>query len=118
MDDNTERDALVEETEAESSRSAAARLFDIRRVIGYLFIAYGLIVTLMGVFDGQAEIDKAQGVRINLWAGLVMLAFGLLMLGWALWRPTAAPEPPTDGDDRDGDGGGEPTSESGPASRD
>lgn len=107
MDDNTERareveegaeDTLVEETEQEQRRSAAARLFDIRRVIGGLFAAYGLIVTLMGVFDSKAEIDKAQGLRINLWAGLAMLAFGLFMLGWAVLRPAEAPEP------RDGEG--------------
>ena len=30
--------------------------------------------------------------RINLWAGLVMLAFGLLMLLWQWLRPL---EPPT-----------------------
>ncbi|MFB9239257.1 hypothetical protein ACFFWC_27620 [Plantactinospora siamensis] len=106
MDDNTERasgaaggpdDALVEETEQEEKRSAAARLFDVRRVIGGLFTLYGLIVTLMGLFDSKAEIDKAQGVHINLWAGLIMLAFGLFMLGWAMLRPTDAPEP-HDGD--------------------
>nr|BFE69429.1 hypothetical protein GCM10020092_027300 [Actinoplanes digitatis] len=56
--------------------SAAARLFDVRRVIGGLFVVYGLIVTLVGVFDGSAEIAKAQGVRINLWMGLAMLALG------------------------------------------
>ncbi|KAB1915056.1 hypothetical protein [Micromonospora sp. AMSO31t] len=100
MADNPERhprgeahDPLVEETEAEEARSAAARLFDIRRVIGGLFVAYGLIVGLMGLFDSSAEIDKAQGVRINLWAGLVMLAFGLLMLLWQWLRPTEPPEP-------------------------
>ena len=49
--------------------SAAARLFDVRRVIGGLFVVYGVIVTLLGIFDSKAEIDKAQGVRINLWDG-------------------------------------------------
>ncbi|NES15576.1 MULTISPECIES: hypothetical protein [Micromonospora] len=87
-------DPLVDETEdAREARSAAARLFDIRRVIGGLFVAYGLIVGLMGLFDSTAEIDKAQGVRINLWAGLVMLAFGLAMLGWQWVSPNRPPEP-------------------------
>ncbi|MEU0151854.1 MULTISPECIES: hypothetical protein [Micromonospora] len=87
-------DPLVDETEdAREARSAAARLFDIRRVIGGLFVAYGLIVGLMGLFDSSAEIEKAQGVRINLWAGLAMLAFGLLMLLWQRLRPTEPPEP-------------------------
>jgi sulfite exporter TauE/SafE len=94
MDYRNERahDPQVEETEAERARSAAARLFDIRRVIGGLFVVYGVIVGLIGLFDSPAEIDKAQGVRINLWAGAVMLLFGLLMLAWQWWRPA---EPPT-----------------------
>ncbi len=42
---------------------------------------------MLGLFDSQEEIDKAAGVNINLWAGLGMLVFGLLMLLWALTRP-------------------------------
>ncbi|MDI6101553.1 hypothetical protein QLQ12_23315 [Actinoplanes sp. NEAU-A12] len=68
-----------------------ARLFDVRRVIGGLFVVYGLIVTLIGVFDGPSELEKAQGVRINLWMGLGMLALGLLMLLWLRLNPP--PEP-------------------------
>ncbi|MFJ1539614.1 hypothetical protein ACIODS_13830 [Micromonospora chalcea] len=87
-------DPLVDETEdAREARSAAARLFDIRRVIGGLFVAYGLMVGLMGLFDTSAEIDKAQGLRINLWAGAAMLVFGLLMLLWQRLSPTETPEP-------------------------
>ncbi|MGC4807167.1 hypothetical protein [Micromonospora sp. DT233] len=93
MSEESERahDPLVAETEQERRKSAAARLFDIRRVIGGLFVAYGLIVGGMGLFDGQPEIDKAQGLRINLWAGLAMLAFGLLFL---LWQHLSPPTPP------------------------
>ncbi|SCE93918.1 hypothetical protein [Micromonospora chokoriensis] len=87
------KDPLIDETQAEQRRSAAARLFDIRRVIGGLFVAYGVIVTLIGIFDSRAEIDKAEGVRINLWAGLAMLAFGLLMLLWQWLRPAEPPAP-------------------------
>ena len=80
--------------------SAAARLFDVRRVIGGLFVVYGLIVTLLGIFDTSAEIEKAQGVRINLWMGLSMLALGGLFLLWLWWRPievsTAAKDPTED----------------------
>jgi hypothetical protein len=80
----------------ENEGSRAARLFDVRRVIGGLFVVYGVIVTLIGIFDSPAEIDKAQGVRINLWMGLAMLAFGLLMLLWLRLNPPAAPEPPAE----------------------
>jgi len=80
-------------TEAETVR--AARLFDVRRVIGGLFTVYGVIVTTLGIFDSQEEIDKAAGVRINLWIGLGMLILGLLFLLWQWWRP-AEPPPPSD----------------------
>jgi xanthine/uracil/vitamin C permease (AzgA family) len=73
----------------------AARLFDVRRVIGGLFTVYGVIVTILGIFDSQEEIDKAAGVRINLWIGLGMLILGLLFLLWQWWRP-AEPPPPSD----------------------
>jgi hypothetical protein len=78
--------------------SAAARLFDVRRVIGGLFVVYGVIVTLLGIFDTGAEIDKAQGVRINLWMGLAMLALGGFFLLWLWWRPTELPATKADPD--------------------
>jgi len=76
----------------EKKLSAAARLFDVRRVIGGLFVVYGVIVTLIGLFDTQAEIDKAEGVRINLWMGIGMLVLGLLFLLWLRLNPTKPPE--------------------------
>jgi hypothetical protein len=69
------------------STRRAANLFDLRRIIGGLFVAYGVLLTVLGLFDSQEEIDKAAGVNINLWAGLGMLVFGLLMITWALTRP-------------------------------
>jgi hypothetical protein len=62
-------------------------IFDLRRIIGGLFVFYGLLLAALGLFDSQEEIDKAAGVNINLWAGLGMLVFGLLMIVWALTRP-------------------------------
>src|SRR4051812_5930336 len=78
---------MAEELEGGERTKRVARLFDVRRVIGGLFVVYGVIVTLLGIFDTQAEIDKAQGVRINLWMGLGMLVFGLLMLLWLRLNP-------------------------------
>jgi hypothetical membrane protein len=75
----------------EKKQVRVARLFDVRRVIGGLFVVYGVILTLIGVFDSPAELDKAQGVRINLWMGLAMLALGLFMLVWLRLNPP--PEP-------------------------
>ncbi|GAA4590080.1 hypothetical protein BJY16_009113 [Actinoplanes octamycinicus] len=64
-----------------------SRLFDVRAVIGGMFVVYGVIVTVIGLFDSPEEIDKAQGVRINLWMGLAMLALGGLMLLWLRLNP-------------------------------
>ncbi len=79
----------------------AARLFDVRRVIGGLFVVYGVIVTLIGVFDSPADIEKAEGVRINLWMGLAMLALGGLMLLWLRLNPPEAPAPPDEDETRE-----------------
>ena len=94
-------DEFVDETLDAERRSAAARLFDVRRVIGGLFIVYGVIVTLIGLFDSDPELEKAQGVRINLWTGLGMLALGALFLVWQWVRPAEAPRP-ADGDEAPG----------------
>jgi hypothetical protein len=92
-DDRHPDDEQIPEEEAQEKVSAAARLFDVRRVIGGLFIVYGVIVTLLGIFDSEAEIQKAQGVRINLWMGIAMLALGAFMLLWLRLNPPHAPQP-------------------------
>jgi hypothetical protein len=76
-----------EEREAAQVSPSAARLFDVRRVIGGLFTVYGVIVTIVGVVDSGSALTKARGVRINLWVGLAMLALGLLFLIWQWLRP-------------------------------
>jgi hypothetical protein len=65
----------------------AANLFDLRRIIGGLFLLYGLILTITGLGDSDAEIAKAAGVHINLLAGLGMLALGGFFVAWGLLRP-------------------------------
>jgi hypothetical protein len=81
----------TEEDEAQAAR--VANRFDIRRLIGGVFLVYGLILVGLGVFGSTAEKRKAAGVNINLWTGLGMLVFAGLMIFWALTRPTV-PEPP------------------------
>jgi hypothetical protein len=87
-DSVADRDREIEETEAAKSSSAVG-LFDIRRVIGGLFTLYGVLVLGAGIIDGSAASKKAAGIDINLWTGLAMLVFGLLMLLWLMLRPTA-----------------------------
>jgi hypothetical protein len=85
-----ERDQRANETPEQGTgqrEAQAANLFDLRRIIGALFVLYGVVLTIVGLGDSDAEIAKAAGVRINLWAGLGMLALGLFFIAWALWRP-------------------------------
>jgi hypothetical protein len=65
----------------------AANLFDLRRIIGGVFVAWGVLLVILGLFDSEEEIEKAAGVNINLYAGLGMLVLGLLFLLWAFTRP-------------------------------
>ncbi|GAA1349256.1 hypothetical protein [Streptomyces beijiangensis] len=87
---------LHKEVSALEAKSAtAARLFDIRRIIGGLFVVYGIIVTIAGIMASDADLKKAQGININLWTGLAMLALGLFFLIWLKLRPVVPPTPPT-----------------------
>jgi hypothetical protein len=66
----------------------AANRFDIRRLIGSLFILYGLILIVLGAVGSHEVKTKAAGLNINLWTGLGMAVFGALMVFWAFARPT------------------------------
>ena len=55
---------------------------DIRLPIGGMFAVTGLLLVVYGLATGgdAAMYERATGVNINLWWGLAMLAFGLVML--------------------------------------
>ena len=77
-------------TAADEAKAArAANRFDIRRIIGGLFILYSLILIALGLFGSHHIKTKAAGINVDLWTGLGMLVFGGLMVFWALYRPTA-----------------------------
>ena len=85
-------DPLIERTEGAAEQSGgremrAANLFDLRRIIGGVFGVWGVLLVLLGLTESDAEIERAAGVNINLWAGLGMLAISLIFLTWALTRP-------------------------------
>ena len=65
----------------------AANLFDLRRIIGGVFVAWGVLLTVLGITESDAEIQKAAGININLYAGLGMLVVGIIFLLWAFTRP-------------------------------
>jgi xanthine/uracil/vitamin C permease (AzgA family) len=84
-------------TESGVTASAAAKLFDIRLMIGGLFTLYGVALTIYSFFTSPEEIEKAAGININLWLGLGMLVLGLLFLLWRRLDPVVHVEPnPTD----------------------
>ena len=90
-DDPMEPTGATDEDEIKAAR--AANRFDIRRIIGGVFIVYSLILIALGLFGSHHVKNKAAGINIDLWTGLAMLVFGGLMIFWALTRPTV-PEPP------------------------
>jgi len=70
---------------------------DVRLPIGGLFASLGLVLTVYGLAtaDDPTHYARSMSVNINLWWGLVMLAFGLLLLlaTWLGRRDTSGPHP-------------------------
>lgn len=94
-------------TESKPRRAGA---FDVRIIIALLIGVYGLVITIMGIgFTSDAELEKAAGVNINLWAGIGMLIFAAMFVLWARFRPIAVTEPETE----EQQAGGDPTGTSG-----
>jgi len=71
----------------EAALKKAANRFDLRRIIGGLFLLYGVILTVVGIVGSDEVKNKASGINVNLWTGLAMLVVGALMVTWALVRP-------------------------------
>ena len=79
--------ASAASADPDAPKSAAAKLFDIRLLIGGLFTVYGVMLTIAGFFTSDADLKKASNININLWLGLGMLVLGLLFLLWHRLRP-------------------------------
>jgi len=52
---------------------------DIRLPIGIIFTTYGVILILYGLVADPAIFVSSMAVNIDLWWGLAMLVFGLVM---------------------------------------
>jgi hypothetical protein len=76
----------------EAAAARAANRFDIRRIIGGLFLVYAVILIVTGVTGDHTVKTRAAGINIDLWTGGAMLAVGILMIVWAVVRPVR-PEP-------------------------
>ena len=62
--------------------------FDLRLPLGVMFAIYGLMLTLFGFATNGQEMYQTHslGINVNLRWGIVLLVFGLVMLGLALKR--------------------------------
>ncbi len=60
---------------------------DIKFPIGLMFSILGLLLTIFGLITSSDTVmyTRSLGINVNLWSGMGMLTFGLLMLFLA-WR--------------------------------
>ena len=61
---------------------------DIKIPIGLMFSILGLLLVIFGLATGSnADIyQKSMGINVNLWTGILMLVFGILMLAFSKFR--------------------------------
>ncbi len=57
---------------------------DLRLPMGLMFLIFGAMLTVFGLVSDTAIYARSLGYNVNLWWGLVLLAFGLIMLLLAL----------------------------------
>ena len=81
-----------------TTSSHRAGLFDIRTIIGLLLGIYGVILVVTSFFTSDEQLQKADGVDVNLWTGLGLLAAALVFVAWARLRPIVVPDDPEDAD--------------------
>src|SRR3954467_11087888 len=71
--------------ESEEDELRAARIanrFDIRRIIGALFILYGILLTVTGIVGSHAVKKTAAGINIDLYVGMCFIVVGGLVTPW------------------------------------
>ena len=66
---------------------------DIRMPIGLMFSVLGVMLTLFGLFSDRAIYEKSLGININFIWGLLLLAFGIVMLLLGRFGSKPAPSP-------------------------
>ena len=57
---------------------------DVRLPIGGMFAIFGAVLVTYGLAAGDANYDRSLGINVNLWWGLLLLVFGLVMLAFAI----------------------------------
>jgi hypothetical protein len=57
---------------------------DLRYPIGLMFTIDGALLTVFGLMSDKSIYSRSLDINVNLWWGLVLLAFGLVMLVLAI----------------------------------
>jgi hypothetical protein len=52
---------------------------DIRIPIGLMFAVLGAMLAVFGILAKNVNYEQSLGININLWWGVVLLAFGIVM---------------------------------------
>jgi len=55
---------------------------DLRLPIGGMFSIFGFILTAYGILSDSAIYERSLGINVNLWWGIVLFAFGIVMFGF------------------------------------
>lgn len=58
--------------------------FDLRLPIGFLFSIFGAILVVYGLFTPAESYRQSLGINVNLYWGVVLCAFGGVMLAFAI----------------------------------
>jgi hypothetical protein len=58
---------------------------DVRIPIGGMFTIFGVVLIVYGLVSDPAIYQRSLGINVNLWWGLVLVVFGLVML-WLAYR--------------------------------
>jgi hypothetical protein len=56
---------------------------DLRLPIGLMFTIFGILLTAFGLVSDPTIYARSLGLNVNLWWGIVLLVFGLIMLVFA-----------------------------------
>ena len=89
---------MAQDSNESSGQAHRAGAFDVRNFIAMLIGIFGVVLVLTSFFDGEAELAKSDGVRVNLWAGLGMVVVALVFFAWARLRPVVVPDDTTPDD--------------------
>jgi hypothetical protein len=57
---------------------------DLRMPLGLMFLIFGAILVGYGLVSDDAIYRRSLGINVNLWWGIVLLAFGLAVLAFAI----------------------------------